>query len=184
MWRFGVGRWTVIVLGMPALTVGLAAATGTLDTPQSGWSMVAANYLFSTLIFGALIIDVWEEAAWGGFVQSRLMARHGLLVSSLLTAPLFAGIHVPLQFADDPTTSDVLGGAALLFGPRPSTDTCSACTCSTPGPHPGDGCPARRLERYREPRPSGRPMAGRGSRGPISEPAHHLVRQSRGHAGG
>ena len=35
---------------------------------------------------------------WGGFVQGRLMARHGLLVGSLLTAvPVFL-IHLPLAF--------------------------------------------------------------------------------------
>ena len=29
-----------------------------------------------------------EETAWSGFVKGRLMARHGLLVGSLLMAPL------------------------------------------------------------------------------------------------
>jgi membrane protease YdiL (CAAX protease family) len=119
VWRFGVGRWALILLGMPALTVGLAAATGTLSAPDDGWAVVVARYLFTTLIFGALILNIWEEAAWGGFAQSRLMARHGLLVGSLLTAPLFAGIHLPLLFADDPSTSSVLIGAALLFGAAP-----------------------------------------------------------------
>jgi membrane protease YdiL (CAAX protease family) len=119
IWRFGALRWAVILLGMPSLTVGIAAVTGTLDAPDDGWEGVVALYLFSTLIFGALILNIWEEAAWGGFAQSRLMARHGLLAASLLTAPLFAGIHLPLLFADDPSTSSVLVGAALLFGAAP-----------------------------------------------------------------
>ena len=30
IWRFSVGRWTVILLGIPAFVVALAAASGTL----------------------------------------------------------------------------------------------------------------------------------------------------------
>jgi membrane protease YdiL (CAAX protease family) len=100
IWRFGLGRWVVILLAMPVLTLVLAAASGTLTTPARGWPAEVGLYLFSTLIFGALVANLWEETAWGGFAQTRLMARHGLLVGSLLTAPLFALIHVPLQLGD------------------------------------------------------------------------------------
>jgi membrane protease YdiL (CAAX protease family) len=41
---------------------------------------------------------VWEETAWAGFAQTRLMERHGLLRGSLLTAIPFALIHLPLAF--------------------------------------------------------------------------------------
>ena len=42
------------------------------------------------LAVGALTGNLWEETVWGGFVQGRLMARHGLLTGSLLTAlPVF-----------------------------------------------------------------------------------------------
>jgi uncharacterized protein len=40
-----------------------------------------------------------EETAWGGFVQTRLMNRHGLLVGSMLTAIPFSLIHLPLAFS-------------------------------------------------------------------------------------
>src|SRR4029453_392269 len=53
---------------------------------------------FLTLIFGAVLGNVWEETAWAGFAQSRLMDRHGLLRGSLLTAIPFALIHLPLAF--------------------------------------------------------------------------------------
>jgi membrane protease YdiL (CAAX protease family) len=114
IWRFGVLRWAVIVLGVPAFTLGFAAASGTLDRPTDGVFAEAAAYLFATFVFGALILNVWEETAWGGFAQSRLMARRGLLIGSLLTAPLFAAIHVPLLFASGWTWGDVAIGFGVL----------------------------------------------------------------------
>ena len=58
---------------------------------------VGVTYLFF-LALGAVTGNVWEETVWGGFVQGRLMARHGLLVGSLLTAvPVFL-VHLPLAF--------------------------------------------------------------------------------------
>jgi membrane protease YdiL (CAAX protease family) len=119
IWRFGVIRWAVILLGMPVLTVALAAASGTLRSPEDGWAVEAGWYLFNTLIYGVLLANLWEETAWGGLVQSRLMARHGLLIGSLLTAPLFAGIHVPMQFEPGWTWSGVAVGLALLFAMAP-----------------------------------------------------------------
>jgi len=119
VWRFGIGRWAVIVLGVPVLTLMLAAATGTLEASGRSWFAAVGWYLFDILIFGALVLNVWEETAWGGFVQTRLMARHGLLVGSLLTAPLFAAIHIPLYFGTGWTWSQVGVGLAVLFGVAP-----------------------------------------------------------------
>jgi uncharacterized protein len=101
------------------LTVAFAAASGTLDSPDGGWLGVAVTYLVSTIIVGAFILNVWEEAAWGGFAQSRLMARHGLLVGSLLAAPLFVAIHIPLLFESGWTWSEVGAGLALLVVAAP-----------------------------------------------------------------
>jgi Type II CAAX prenyl endopeptidase Rce1-like len=75
----------------------------------------SAGYLFNTLIFGALTLNLWEETAWAGFAQSRWMARHGLLVGSLITAVFFAAIHVPLQFEGDPSWSRILASTGLVF---------------------------------------------------------------------
>ena len=119
MWRFGAARWALILFAVPVLTVALAAVSGTLSAPEGGVLAEAGMYLFSTLIFGALVLNVWEETAWGGFAQTRLMARHGLLVGSLLTAPLFAAIHLPLLFAEGWTWADVGAGFALLLVAAP-----------------------------------------------------------------
>ncbi len=118
-WRFGVARWAVVVLAMPLLTLTLAAVSGTLVEGGRAWYAAAGLYLFDILVFGALVLNLWEETAWGGFMQSRLMARHGLLVASLLTAPAFAAIHVPLLFESGWTWAEVGGGLALLFGLAP-----------------------------------------------------------------
>ena len=114
IWRFSIVRWAVIVLGVPVLTLALAAASGTLETPDDGWANLITTYLFDTFITGVLILNLWEETTWAGFAQTRLTARHGLLVGSLLTALPFAAIHIPLQFEGDWTWSDVGFGLALL----------------------------------------------------------------------
>jgi membrane protease YdiL (CAAX protease family) len=99
-WRVGAGWYVAAVLALPALTVLVAAATGTFHQPADGWAAVAGSYLLNTLIVGALLGNVWEELAWTGVVQRRLMERHGLVTGSLLTAIPFALIHLPLAFAD------------------------------------------------------------------------------------
>jgi uncharacterized protein len=113
-WRFGVLRWAIIVLAVPAFTLGFAAVSGTLDRPADGVLTEGATYLFATFVFGALIVNTWEELAWGGFAQTQLMARHGLLVGSLLTAPPFAAIHLPLLFTSGWTWRDVGVGFVVL----------------------------------------------------------------------
>ena len=95
-WRLG-WRYLVIVVAMPLLTLGVAAATGTLHQPHGGWALLGLTYVFF-LAAGAVSANIWEETVWGAFVQGRLMARHGLIVGSLLTAvPVFL-VHLPLAF--------------------------------------------------------------------------------------
>lgn len=95
-WRLG-WRYLLLIVAMPLLTIGVAAATGTFHTPPAGWVAVGLTYLFF-LALGAVTGNLWEETVWGAFVQGRLMARHGLLVGSMLTAiPVFL-IHLPLAF--------------------------------------------------------------------------------------
>jgi membrane protease YdiL (CAAX protease family) len=119
IWRFGFLRWIVIAFGMPVLTLVIAGASGTLRPPTDGWLSMTTTYLIGTFIIGALILNLWEETAWAGFVQSRLMARHGLLMASLLTAIPFAAIHIPLQFEGDWTWSGALRGVAIVFALAP-----------------------------------------------------------------
>jgi uncharacterized protein len=99
-WRIGIARWLLVLLALPVLTIAIAAATGTLEAPPEGWLNIAATYLL-TLLVVLITANLLEEMAWTGFVQTKLMARHGLLRGALLTAvPVFA-IHLPLSYETD-----------------------------------------------------------------------------------
>ena len=109
-WRFGVTRWLYIVLALPALTIGFAALTGTLQTPAGGWSALMISFLLQTFIYGALEVNIAEEGAWSGLVQSRLAERHGILGGALRTAAPFVAMHLPLQFTPGWTAASVAMG--------------------------------------------------------------------------
>jgi membrane protease YdiL (CAAX protease family) len=82
-------------------------------------------------VSAALIINIWEETAWTGFVQRRAMARWGTVNGSLATAVLFAGIHAPLAFHGATSARHVALGFAALIA------TGIACACSSPRSTPG-----------------------------------------------
>ena len=96
-WRIGTTRWLLVLLSLPLLTLGVAAATGTLEAPPKGWLSVAGTYLL-TLLLLLVTANLLEEMAWTGFVQTRLMARSGLLRGALLTAVPVLVIHLPLSY--------------------------------------------------------------------------------------
>jgi uncharacterized protein len=99
-WRIGLPFYVLVLVAMPVITVALAALTGSLQDTKDGWTHVVLLYLLF-LIFGAVTANLWEETVWAGFIQGRLMARHGLLIGSLLTAVPFFVIHLPLAFETD-----------------------------------------------------------------------------------
>lgn len=114
-WRVGT-RWYLAVLFMlPVATVLIAAATGTLSRPEDSWGTEAFQYFFLTLVFGALLGNVWEELAWTGFLQARLTDRHGLLKGALWTALPFGLIHLPLAFEENGLAGARLGDVALTW---------------------------------------------------------------------
>ena len=118
-WRVGLGWWAAALLALPVLTVLIALATGTFHQPSAGWWPLLGNYLLNTLIIGALLGNIWEELAWTGVVQHRLMDRHGPAIAALLTAIPFALIHLPFAFADKGFAgtpwADVALSSAVLF---------------------------------------------------------------------
>jgi membrane protease YdiL (CAAX protease family) len=121
-WRIGAGRWALVLMAMPILTMGVAAATGTLHTPKHGWTGEIGIYLVLFALI-ALTGSLWEETTWSGFVQLRLMDRHGLFVGSMLTAIPFGVIHLPLAFETkgwaDTTWSEAFFNWAFLLGALP-----------------------------------------------------------------
>lgn len=122
-WRVAPGWYVAALLALPALTVLIAAATGTFHPPAGGWVPLLGNYLLNTLIIGALLGNIWEELAWTGVVQHRIMDRRGPVMAALLTAIPFALIHLPFAFAErgfagTPWTDVAVSWAVLfLFAP-------------------------------------------------------------------
>ena len=121
-WRIGAGRWAMVLLAMPALTIAVAAVTGTLHRPDHGWAGEVLTYV-ALLALILLTASLWEETAWSGFVQRRLVNRRGLLVGSLLTAVPFGLIHLPLAFEGDgwagTTWNEALVNWAFVLGAVP-----------------------------------------------------------------
>lgn len=115
-WRFGWGWWVLVVLGLPLATLGLAVVTGfgSLNDPETSLMEVAGSYLWR-LIYGAVTVNLLEEMAWFGFVQTTLENRHTPMRAALATAPLFALIHLPLLLMPDQGPIFLLLPALVVF---------------------------------------------------------------------
>jgi membrane protease YdiL (CAAX protease family) len=66
------------------------------------------------MVKGLLAINLWEEAVWIGFFQTRLERRHNIVVAALITAVPFSGAHLPLQFMGEISWGNVLSGFLVL----------------------------------------------------------------------
>ena len=93
-WRVGIGWWLTAFLALPLLTVLIAVLFG--DTAVRPSIDVLGRELLGLLV-AWLLINLWEEAAWAGFLQTRLERRHNFFLAALLTGIPFAAIHMPLQ---------------------------------------------------------------------------------------
>jgi membrane protease YdiL (CAAX protease family) len=93
-WRVPLVWWLVAMAALPTTTVVLAVIFGdTVHVPDVG---VIAEELLSITI-ALLLINLWEETAWAGFLQTRLEQRHNFFVAAALTAVGFAAVHMPLR---------------------------------------------------------------------------------------
>jgi membrane protease YdiL (CAAX protease family) len=95
-WRVGVGWWLLVMAGLPLLTIAIGLLLG-----DSLAAIDPVRFWVSQLPFGAVnfaLVNLWEETAWAGVVQTRLERRHTLFVAALLTAIPFALVHWPLAF--------------------------------------------------------------------------------------
>jgi membrane protease YdiL (CAAX protease family) len=114
--RIGTGRWLLVLLAMPALTIAVAIVSSSYVSPPEGWAAMAITYVVEGLLLLGLTGNMAEEAAWSGFVQSRLMKRHGLVFGSLLTAVPFSLIHLPLAFDERGLRATPWTDVALTWG--------------------------------------------------------------------
>jgi uncharacterized protein len=109
-WRVGLKYYLVSLCAIPALTVAGALIAHAVTPSEMQWSRAGFN-----LVSGAVIINLWEETGWTGFVQSKLMRARGVLKGSLLTALGFVGVHLPFLLRE-PNASAVLVSFLALFG--------------------------------------------------------------------
>ena len=106
IWWLAVAAVALPITVWSAATVagGAPPVTGAFLT---GWVM--------TLLSSFLIVNLAEETAWTGFAQRRAMARWGTIRGSLVTALLFAGVHLPLAFDRAHNGWDVAEGVTILL---------------------------------------------------------------------
>jgi uncharacterized protein len=98
-WRIGTRWWLLVLTGLPALTMAFALLFGDALASVDVVPFVTIQIL--GLLVNLVLINMWEETAWAGFVQSRLERRHSLGVAAVLTAVPFALIHMPLHVIGD-----------------------------------------------------------------------------------
>ena len=98
-WRIGVGWWLLVLAGLPTLTLVFALLLG--DTPRPVEMAPFLARQVAGLLVNLVLINIWEETAWSGVVQSRLQRRHGIVIAAVLTAIPFALAHLPLHFIGD-----------------------------------------------------------------------------------
>lgn len=113
-WKVSIGWWLTAFLALPLLTVVIALLLGDSAVVPSG-SVLWREVLGIAIAF--LLINLWEEAAWAGFLQTRLERRHNFFLAALLTGIPFAAIHMPLQVITAQVRSavDFVVGFALLM---------------------------------------------------------------------
>jgi membrane protease YdiL (CAAX protease family) len=107
-WRVGAGWWLIVLVGLPALTVGIGLLLGDLPRTVDPVDLIVGQ--LGLLVVNVALVNLWEETAWAGLLQSRLAQRHSILVAALLVAVPFAFAHWPLAFLGDVTVPSVAIG--------------------------------------------------------------------------
>lgn len=109
-WRAAPGWWFAAAAALPLGTIGLAVALG--DTARVPTAAALGAELVSAGI-ALCCINLWEETAWAGFLQTRLERTHTLVVAAVLTAVPFSAVHLPLRVVSGEITTP--GGLAAGF---------------------------------------------------------------------
>ena len=110
-WRVGVVWWLIAAAAMPLTTITLAVLLG--DSASLPSTRVIAGEVLSIAI-ALFLINLWEEAAWAGFLQARLERRHNFFIAAALTAVPFAAVHLPLRIITGEATTPAALGLTLL----------------------------------------------------------------------
>ena len=122
-WRVGFHWYLVALFGLLVATVlGAIPFLGAvlLEAFTQNWGLLFTVFLPGVLV-PLVLVNLWEEAGWTGFMQHTLQERHGPLLASALVAPAFALIHLPGFFAagfinEEPTPLSEFPGVLLQVG--------------------------------------------------------------------
>jgi CAAX protease family protein len=115
-WRFGIGWWLAVLAGLPALTVAstliLGGSLESVDPVGLIWNQLRL------LLINFILVNLWEETAWAGVMQTRLERRYNIFAAAALTALPFGFIHLPLAFLGEISVASVLISLAayILLG--------------------------------------------------------------------
>lgn len=82
-------------LAIPACTFGAAVRGGVAVVPNASEAVGIAVQV----VTGLVLVNLLEELVWMGFVQRHLATRRGQIAAALMTAGLFAALHLPLGLA-------------------------------------------------------------------------------------
>ncbi len=120
-WRVGVHWYLLALFGLLLATLlgaipffGLAP----IEELAQKWELLFTLYLWGGwwgILVPFLLINLWEETGWTGFMQHTLQERRGPLQASVIVAPAFALIHMPAYFVSgwlgdkDPSLGDFPG---------------------------------------------------------------------------
>jgi membrane protease YdiL (CAAX protease family) len=95
-WRFGIGWWVFTLSALPVMTLIFGLLLG--DSLRRVDVIALLLSQLGQLLLNLFLVNLWEEVAWAGVMQTRLERRHNLFVAALLTAVPFGLIHWPLAF--------------------------------------------------------------------------------------
>jgi uncharacterized protein len=105
-WRVGIHWYLLALFALPIadlLGASLWLGTAPLEAFANRWQLLFTVFLPEALV-GAVLINMWEEGAWTGFLLPRLQERWGALISSVMVAAAMGLFHLPLIF--------ILGGVS------------------------------------------------------------------------
>jgi membrane protease YdiL (CAAX protease family) len=122
-WRVGVHWYLIALFGLLAVTLlGAIPFLGAapLEALAQNWTLLFTVFLWGVLV-PFVFVNLWEEAAWTGFMQHTLQVGSGPVLASVVAAPFFALIHMPGFFvagfiSDEKTPLSELPAVLLQVG--------------------------------------------------------------------